>query len=99
MTGAFVLEVMVQLTLGVAHLHSCGILHRDLKADNAFIQARDPLVIKWGDFGCAVQLGKNCYGDGMYTLSWLRLYWQLGVTPVVGGTVSLAVLIQLCLSP
>ena len=65
-TGAFVLEVMTQLTLGVAHMHSCGILHRDLKADNALIQSLDPLVIKWGDFGCAVELGKNQYGSGMF---------------------------------
>ena len=54
----------MQLTLGVAHIHACGILHRDLKADNALIQALDPLWLKWGDFGCAVQLGKDKYGDG-----------------------------------
>ena len=34
------------------------------EADNALIQSLDPLVIKWGDYGCAVQLGKNLYGDG-----------------------------------
>ena len=62
--AAFLLDVMFQLALGVAHLHSCGILHRDLKADNALIQSLDPLVVKWGDYGCAVQLGKNLYGDG-----------------------------------
>ena len=62
--AAFVLDVMVQLAHGVAHLHSCGILHRDLKADNALIQSLDPLVVKWGDYGCAVQLGRNKYGDG-----------------------------------
>ena len=55
---------MAQLTLGVAHMHSCGILHRDLRADNALIQGLDPLVIKWVDFGCAVELGKNHYGGG-----------------------------------
>ena len=64
--AAFVLDVMVQLALGVAHLHSCGILHRDLKADNALIQGLDPLVVKWGDYGCAVQLGVNLYGDGRH---------------------------------
>ena len=58
------MEVMAQLALGVAHMHSCGILHRDLKADNALIQSLEPLVIKWADFGCAVQLGKSPYGDG-----------------------------------
>ena len=62
--ASFVLDVLLQLAVGVAHMHSCGILHRDLKADNALIQSLDPLVIKWGDYGCAVQLGKKAYGDG-----------------------------------
>ena len=65
-TNAFVLEVMVQLTLGVSRMHSCGILHRDLKTDNALIQSLDPLIIKWGDFGCAVQLSKDRYGTGTF---------------------------------
>ena len=56
--------MMAQLAVGVAHMHSCGILHRDLKADNALVAALDPLVVKWGDYGCAVKLGKNKYGDG-----------------------------------
>ena len=64
LVASFVLDLMVQLAHGVAHLHSCGILHRDLKADNALIQSLDPLVVKWGDYGCAVQQGKNLYGDG-----------------------------------
>ena len=61
------MEVMHQLALGVAHMHACGILHRDLKADNALIQALDPLVIKWSDFGCAVELGHAPYGTGVWT--------------------------------
>ena len=64
--ASFVLDVLLQLAVGVAHMHSCGILHRDLKADNALVQSLDPLVIKWGDYGCAVQLGKNAYGDGAF---------------------------------
>ena len=64
LTATFVLDVMAQLALGVAHMHSCGILHRDLKSDNALIQALDPVWVKWGDYGCAVQLGTNAYGDG-----------------------------------
>ena len=63
-TEVFVLEVMVQLTKGVAHMHKCKVLHRDLKADNALIQSLEPLVIKWADFGCAVQVGSCPYGDG-----------------------------------
>ena len=45
-------------------MHSCGILHRDLKTDNALIKSVDPLVVKWGDYGCAVKLGTNRFGDG-----------------------------------
>ena len=56
------MDVMLQLTVGVAHMHACGILHRDLKADNALIQALDPLWVKWGDYGCAVQFERNPYG-------------------------------------
>ena len=68
LVASFVLDVMLQLALGVAHMHSCGILHRDLKSDNALIQGLDPMVVKWGDYGCAVQLGKNVYGDGTWRL-------------------------------
>ena len=69
LTAPFVLDVMLQLALGVAHIHSCGILHRDLKADNALIQSLDPLWLKWGDFGCAVQMGGHRYRDG--TSRWM----------------------------
>ena len=60
----FALDLMIQLALGVRHMHSCGILHRDLKADNALVQSIDPLVVKWADYGWSVQMGKNKYGDG-----------------------------------
>jgi serine/threonine protein kinase len=48
------------------HLHGCGVLHRDLKTDNALIAGRDPLVVKWADFGCSVKLemGNSTYGAG-----------------------------------
>ena len=55
---------MAQLSAGVRHLHAHGLLHRDLKADHALIQGLDPLVVKWGDCGCAAQLGTTLYGDG-----------------------------------
>ena len=69
LVASLVLDVMLQLALGVAHMHSCGILHRDLKSDNALIQSIVPLVVKWGDYGCAVQLGKNVSGDGTCRLA------------------------------
>jgi serine/threonine protein kinase len=61
-------DVFLQLACGMKHLHACGVLHRDLKTDNALVQATTPLVVKWADFGCSVKLdGKaveSTYGDG-----------------------------------
>jgi serine/threonine protein kinase len=48
--------VFLQLACGVKHLHACGVLHRDLKSDNALISSTAPLVVKWADFGCSVKL-------------------------------------------
>ena len=59
-------DVFLQLACGMKHLHACGVLHRDLKTDNALISSKDPLVVKWADFGCSVKLdmGHSTYGDG-----------------------------------
>ena len=59
----------MQLARGVKHLHACGILHRDLKSDNALVQSLTPLVVKWADFGCSVKLTPSGvhwtpYGNG-----------------------------------
>ena len=64
LTLPFVLDVCAQLSSGVQHLHACGILHRDLKSDNALVASKDPLVVKWADFGCSVKLvsGTTTYG-------------------------------------
>jgi serine/threonine protein kinase len=59
-------DVFLQLACGVKHLHACGVLHRDLKTDNALIQSIAPLVVKWADFGVSVKLDvDSTYGDGM----------------------------------
>ncbi len=50
------IDVFLQLACGVKHLHACGVLHRDLKTDNALIAGRDPLMVKWADFGVSVRL-------------------------------------------
>jgi serine/threonine protein kinase len=59
-------DAFLQLACGVKHIHSCGVLHRDLKSDNALIAGLMPLVVKWADFGCSVKLeaGDSTYGQG-----------------------------------
>ena len=58
-------SVFQQLIVGLRHLHACGVLHRDLKSDNAMVAGRDPLVLKWGDFGVSVLLSVVTeYGQG-----------------------------------
>eukprot|EP00049_Salpingoeca_infusionum_P001031 m.44476 g.44476 ORF g.44476 m.44476 type:complete len:555 (+) comp10831_c0_seq1:361-2025(+) len=42
-------DYFTQLTLALAYIHRQGILHRDLKAQNIFLSARDH--VKLGDFG------------------------------------------------
>ena len=49
-------DICYQLACGLLHLHGCGVLHRDLKTDNALVAAKDPLVVKWADFGLGVKL-------------------------------------------
>ena len=55
LTLPYLLDICTQLTNGVQHLHSCGIIHRDLKSDNALVASFTPLTIKWIDFGCSVK--------------------------------------------
>ncbi len=73
-TAEMMADVFLQLACGVKHLHACGVVHRDLKSDNALISSTVPLVVKWADFGCSVQLavaaGPSTYGpDGVSFLS------------------------------
>ncbi|GAA6032450.1 hypothetical protein JCM8097_008181 [Rhodosporidiobolus ruineniae] len=50
---ARVWKILAELTAGVAHLHSRGVLHLDLKPANVFITDRGHLKI--GDFGLATR--------------------------------------------
>ena len=45
------LEILAQIASGLGEIHSCAIIHRDVKADNVFIASRDPLQLKIGDLG------------------------------------------------
>ena len=65
-TLPYVVDVCLQLTCGLRHLHACGVLHRDLKTDNALVQAVAPLIVKWADFGCSVKLIASTTSDATY---------------------------------
>jgi len=65
---ADVRRIMIEVTRGVAYLHSRGICHRDLKPEN-FLLTTDKLpVVKIGDYGIATDVDpgrKNaCLKDG-----------------------------------
>jgi serine/threonine protein kinase len=49
-TMGFVFAVMLQVAAGLRHLHTLGILHRDLRAANVLVASREPLQVcrpKW----------------------------------------------------
>ncbi len=46
-----VLSVLVQAAAGLLHLHSLGVLHRDLRAANLLLDGLDPLHVRLADFG------------------------------------------------
>ncbi len=48
-----ILDISIQICLGLKHIHSKSVLHRDIKPENIFIRNT---VIKIGDFGISKQL-------------------------------------------
>ena len=66
LTLPYVLSIAEQLTVGVRLLHACGVLHRDLKTDNALVSSVDPLVVKWADFGVSVKFTAADADPGPY---------------------------------
>jgi serine/threonine protein kinase len=46
-----VLSILVQAVAGLLHLHSLGILHRDLRAANLLLDGLDPLHARVADIG------------------------------------------------
>ena len=45
------MHICWQVNSALQHLHRCGILHRDLRADNVLVFSTFPLVVKVSDFG------------------------------------------------
>jgi hypothetical protein len=53
-----VLDSMGQVVAGLLHLHSYGILHRDLRASNVLLLSLEPLRVVLADFGVSHQLSE-----------------------------------------
>ncbi len=51
------LDVMTQMTRGVAYLHSRDVVHRDVKPANTLVHHADPLHVKLSDFDLCKFLG------------------------------------------
>ena len=48
----YVLDIFVQLSLAIKHVHDRKIIHRDIKTENIFLSSHKR-VVKLGDFGIA----------------------------------------------
>ncbi len=66
------LHVLLQVLAGVMHLHRLGILHRDLRASNILIEAKDPLWVLVADFGVSHVMSDLVSVGGGWTRSSLR---------------------------
>jgi serine/threonine protein kinase len=51
-----VLGIFLQVACGVLHLHSLGILHRDVRAANVLVASLDPVEVALADLGVSHQL-------------------------------------------
>ena len=55
---ADIAAVLYGVCKGIEYLHSCGKIHRDIKAGNILMDAHG--VIKIADFGVSAQLTETC---------------------------------------
>ncbi len=56
--------MVFQVLDGLAFLHSLGIIHRDLRADNVLVASIMPLRVLIADFGIAHQLSTTAVSAG-----------------------------------
>jgi len=57
MPEADIIDIFVQVALGVKHLHDRKCMHRDLKSQNVFLTKAG--IVKIGDFGSAKVLNNT----------------------------------------
>ena len=77
------LKWMIQTADAVAHLHSCNVVHRDLKADNVLLTASED--VKLGDFGLAREyIALKRAGVVQDDGSWLAIYEQYYMQSTIG---------------
>jgi NIMA (never in mitosis gene a)-related kinase len=50
-------EMFVQIVAALRYVHSCNVLHRDLKTQNIMLSGPSGRTVKLGDFGIAKVLG------------------------------------------
>jgi serine/threonine-protein kinase len=83
---AMVLALFEQVCGAVAAAHARGIVHRDLKAHNIMLIARDPIAVKLVDFGIAKLI--NDPGPGI-TTSMQVIGSPIAMAPeqLLGGTI------------
>ncbi|RBR04170.1 uncharacterized protein FIESC28_11619 [Fusarium coffeatum] len=55
-----VVDVLIQISSALIHMHAEGISHRDVKPDNILVLGSRPMHVKLADFGTARQIAYGC---------------------------------------